>query len=310
MRRIWKICAWLLFLAFPFSAHAQESSLLLYPSSQEISVGEEFSVEIVGKELSNIAGGDIVVVYDKERLQLLSKQLLLSQEEILDLQKENESIQEMQDEENRCKFLFALRKNAELLSGEEKRMGVIRFQALKEGKAFVGLSERSRWILEEDMCEHMEWEMESPKMRFLFSEEDGLTYRYELPQFPSKALSIFIVEEEETNKGEKEEERDEEEDSGESDHPDEEESSEGESGRKTNRKRNRKEYFSPVSPADPVRDTVFLWTDPYQPDGLLHLFWRLNLIFPSEVLKYPPFPILLLYECENAEGFTKSASPI
>ena len=87
MRRIWKICAWLLFLAFPFSAHAQESSLLLYPSSQEISVGEEFSVEIVGKELSNIAGGDIVVVYDKERLQLLSKQLLLSQEEILDLQK-------------------------------------------------------------------------------------------------------------------------------------------------------------------------------------------------------------------------------
>jgi len=281
MRRIWALYAWLFFLVFPFSVHAQGSSLLLYPSTQQISVGKEFSVEIVGNDLSNIAGGDIAVVYEKDKLKLLSKQILLPQEEILDLQKENENIQEMQDEEGQCKFLFALRKNAKLLGGEEKAIGTIRFRALKEGEAFVGLSEKSRWILEEEA------EADNPQGGLLFPGENGLTYRYESPQLPPKALSVVIVKEEEPKEEEKEEEPNREEDSGENEHSDE-EGTGGEEGRKAGRKGSRGESFSP---APPVQDAVFPQHAPYQPDGLLHLFWRWHRSISPELLKYLLFSI-------------------
>ena len=156
-----------IFLIFPVMAQAEGSSLTLTSNRHNLSLGEEFSVEIVGENIADIAGVDLMLEYDGEKLSFLSKEFIFSQEKYFDLQ---ELSDQMKDEDEKIRIVFALKKGTELLTGEKLVIAKITFRTKEEGIAEIRLSNQSKLVT-----------------------ELGTNYVYAMPTISSESTKINIV---------------------------------------------------------------------------------------------------------------------
>ncbi len=134
-----------IFLLFPIMAQAEGSSLTLVSSRHNLGVGEEFSMEIVAENIEDIAGADLMLEYDGEKLLLISKEFILSQEKYFDLQ---EFSDQMKDESEKVRMVFGFKKGMELLTGEKIAIAKVTFRTKEEGMAEIKLSNQSKLVTE------------------------------------------------------------------------------------------------------------------------------------------------------------------
>lgn len=154
-------------LLFPLQALAEDRSLKAFSNRNTMSIGEEFSVEVVAEYVSSIVGADLVLDYDSEKLLMIHKEYALSEEKFFDLQDINDR---MQDENERVKIIFALKKGTELLTGDKIVIAKIHFRAKKDGIAEVKLSSQSKLV-----------------------SEIGDEYAYVMLNTPAEAIKINII---------------------------------------------------------------------------------------------------------------------
>ncbi|MDF2545603.1 MAG: hypothetical protein K0R93_501 [Anaerosolibacter sp.] len=112
---------------------------------QEMTIHETFNIEITAKDIDGIAGGDILLYYDHEKLKLISKKIELPDEDMVDFQR---SITRIGDRLGEVRFVFALKKDKPLLEGAERALGTLSFEAIGTGDVEITLAPASQLVKE------------------------------------------------------------------------------------------------------------------------------------------------------------------
>lgn len=137
------ICIIFLLLALP--AFAEGSSLILNVTGEQHLLGEQITVEVVGKALTDIAGADIGIIFDSSKLELIEKMIPIT--DAINIQNHHGDNIGLKDETNKTKIIFGLNRGAVLLNAD-KILATLTFRTIDKGQADIGFSPESRLIKE------------------------------------------------------------------------------------------------------------------------------------------------------------------
>ncbi|MFT9495525.1 hypothetical protein [Anaerosolibacter sp.] len=144
-----KSCIFRLSLVFFFLCfsvvHGTGPGLEMNINQQEMTIHETFNIEITAKDIDGIAGGDILLYYDHEKLKLISKKIELADEDMVDFQR---AITNIGDRLGEVRFIFALKKDKPLLEGTERALSTLIFEAIGTGDAEISLAPASQLVKE------------------------------------------------------------------------------------------------------------------------------------------------------------------
>lgn len=142
-------CLLLVLVMISTSVHGVDTTIELTSSSDlsQLIFGDDFSVNIEIKGVSNFVGGEIIINYDPELLSLNSKSLTLNNmfdfTNISDVNNPN-----LQDSEGKITFAFGLDKEVEPLSGDFT-IGILTFDTLKKYSGIISIDTESKLIYED-----------------------------------------------------------------------------------------------------------------------------------------------------------------
>lgn len=134
-----------IFLLVTLPAFAEGSSLTLNITGEQHLLGEQITVEVVGKALTDIAGADIGIIFDSSKLELMEKMIPIT--DAINIQNHHGDNISLKDEKNKTKIIFGLNKDGVLLNND-KILATLIFRAIDKGQAVIGFSPESKLIKE------------------------------------------------------------------------------------------------------------------------------------------------------------------
>lgn len=128
-------------------AFGEELELQLRTTSHSYVVGEDIEIDIILINALDIAGGEIILNYDKEKVEYNSKTINLDTDTYIDLQNHGSALG---DSTYNTKLIFGLKKDSALLNNTEITLGTITYKALEEGEVHFNLDNESRLVKYDD----------------------------------------------------------------------------------------------------------------------------------------------------------------
>ncbi len=128
------------------TVHGAEPSISINICSNEVLVGENLIVEIIGSQIDDIAGGYIILNYDENKLSFDNRTINIDSNDYIDLQFEGTSLE---DEDGRTKIVFGLKKDADLIGDSEGNdivIAILEYTALHTGECTLNLDPLSKLV--------------------------------------------------------------------------------------------------------------------------------------------------------------------
>jgi len=125
--------------------YGQAPQLELHLDREKIQVEETFVVTLIGKDLEQVVGIDGELLYDQEKLLLLSKEILLPEDQMIDLQAHYDGFE---DSTGRGRLLFGLKGHIPPWVEAEKPLARFIFKGQLPGEGRLWIGERSRLVKE------------------------------------------------------------------------------------------------------------------------------------------------------------------
>ncbi len=123
--------------------YGQTQELQLQIDQKKVQIDKPLVVTLIGKDLDQIIGTDIELLYDQEYFLLLSKENLFPQNQIIDLQTIHDTFK---DEPGKIRVVFGLKGQLQPWTGEERPLVQFIFEARRPGEGKLSVSENSRLV--------------------------------------------------------------------------------------------------------------------------------------------------------------------
>lgn len=123
--------------------YGQAPQLELHLDREKIQVEETFVVTLIGKDLEQVVGIDGELLYDQEKLLLLSKEILLPEDQMIDLQAHYDGFE---DSTGRGRLLLGLKGHIPPWVEAEKPLAKFIFKGQLPGEGRLWIGERSRLV--------------------------------------------------------------------------------------------------------------------------------------------------------------------
>ena len=123
--------------------YGQTQELQLQIDQKKVQIGKPLVVTLIGKDLDQIIGTDIELLYDQEYFLLLSKENLFPQDQIIDLQTIHDAFK---DEPGKVRVLLGLKGQLQPWAGGERPLVQFIFEAQRPGEGRLSINENSRLV--------------------------------------------------------------------------------------------------------------------------------------------------------------------
>lgn len=113
------------------SAEALEtSSLEIRVDKSQAYLNEDITVEIIGKNIRDLAGLDIILDYNSEVLEYISENINIPTNDYINIEDQSENFK---DEAGQVRIMLGLKRDAQLITADEVVLATIKFKPLREG---------------------------------------------------------------------------------------------------------------------------------------------------------------------------------
>ncbi|TCO78754.1 carboxypeptidase regulatory-like domain-containing protein [Marinisporobacter balticus] len=156
-------------------SYAQENELTLKVNKEKVAIEDEILVNIMAENSENIAGANIQINYDGQKMKLITKKILLEEENIINIQCANRDLQDLdklQDGEGTSKIIFGFKKNKALINEKQKALATFIFKAKEVGEGRIALGIESQLIQEKNSNGALDYVYTNPKIQ----QEDTIIY--------------------------------------------------------------------------------------------------------------------------------------
>lgn len=161
---------WIVFFSLFIHGHAAEE-LVLKIDEEQVYLEESITVTLVGKNVENMVGTEIVLHYDASKLKMISKETPFHSNEVVDVTVFND---DLKDKEGKINLFLAWNKNTPSITQAEQVLAVLQLKAINLGEGDIGIKEGSKLIE-------------------AFEDEGREKYIYRNPQINSANRKIHIV---------------------------------------------------------------------------------------------------------------------